>query len=76
MALQDGENPGIDDQPSIYARKSILPNDWYVMISWPDGRQDRVNGFISSGEATEWIAEESAKWMARRTAIDGWRGQN
>jgi hypothetical protein len=54
------------DQPIISARRSRVPNDWHGMITWPDGRKERVNGFASCGEVADWIANDSARWLDAR----------
>ena len=37
---------------------------WFVVVQWPNGREQHVNGFGSEAAAISWIADESAAWLA------------
>ena len=37
---------------------------WYVLASWPNGREEQIDGFVTEAEAQTWIRDESAAWLA------------
>lgn len=39
--------------------------DWYVLVTWPNGRQKQIDRFESEAAALAWIANESKAWLAR-----------
>ena len=48
-------------------------NGWEILISWPDGQTDIVDGLHSEAEADQWIEAELASWdyHQRKFAPDG-----
>ena len=47
-----------DEKPTMLAREMKLGSEWYVRITWSDGRSKDVSGFASEKEAEAWIATE------------------
>jgi hypothetical protein len=37
---------------------------WYILLTWPDGREEQMDDFTSEEEAQAWIDDESAAWLA------------
>jgi hypothetical protein len=60
-----GEPPR-DVEARIFVRQSPGPGGWHVIIAWPDGRQERVNGFLSRDECEAWVRNDSAHWLSLR----------
>jgi hypothetical protein len=42
-------------------------SEWYVLVEWPNGRKQKVNGFKNEAHARGWIEQESAAWIANIT---------
>ena len=63
----------MSDQPIIAeARQFKTEPDWYVLITWPGGRQERVNSFDSEAKAKAWIEDGATEWIRNtRRAGDG-----
>jgi len=40
----------------------ILP-EWYVLATFPDGKELRISGFKTEAAASAWIASGSAYWL-------------
>lgn len=38
---------------------------FYVLVTWPEGQAEHVNGFQSEAEADAWITNDTATWLAR-----------
>jgi hypothetical protein len=36
---------------------------WYILLAWPDGREEQMDDFASEEEAQAWIDDESAAWL-------------
>jgi hypothetical protein len=43
---------------------------YYVLVTWPDGRPEHVNGFKSEAAALAWIESESKGWLANHQKKD------
>ena len=50
--------------PTMTPRQLKFFSEWYVVVAWPDGREQRVNGFDSEAHARGWIDQESEAWIA------------
>ena len=54
-----------------YAGPVRRPNDsddWYVLVTWPNGEAEHVSGFSNALEAKDWIKTQSQSWLKARTA--------
>jgi hypothetical protein len=36
---------------------------WYVLLVWPDGREQQIDDFASEAAAQAWIDNDSAAWL-------------
>ena len=43
-----------------------ISGGFYVRVTLPDGTVERIEGFVTEGEATVWIRDESAVWLRSR----------
>jgi hypothetical protein len=53
--------------PSMRARPLKDFSGWYVLIEWPTGDHEQVYDFGNEAEATAWITDKSATWLAARS---------
>jgi hypothetical protein len=42
--------------------------EWYVLVTWPEGQTDRIDGFTSQRAAELWIEREIHSWEVMRRA--------
>jgi hypothetical protein len=50
--------------PTFVALQSKADSEWYVLVSWQDGRvSQHVTGFQSEEAAQAWIVKESPGWL-------------
>lgn len=56
-----------DTIPTMEARPVGFFSDWYVLVTWPNGKKERVDGFENEAHARGWIAQESEAWIAHAT---------
>jgi hypothetical protein len=38
---------------------------YFVLVTWPDGQKEQVEGFSSEAAARTWIEKHSSDWLAR-----------
>jgi hypothetical protein len=54
--------------PTFSALPSKVGSEWYVLVSWHDGRvPEHVTGFQSEAAALAWITEESPEWLRNKS---------
>jgi hypothetical protein len=53
-------------KPTMEARQLGFFSDWYVVVVWPSGKKQRVDGFNSKAHALGWIEHESPEWIANQ----------
>jgi hypothetical protein len=59
------QNDGMSDNvPTMTPRQFDFFSEWSVVIVWPNGRKQKVNGFTTEAHARGWIEHESAEWLA------------
>ncbi|HEY2658942.1 MAG TPA: hypothetical protein VGI79_04415 [Caulobacteraceae bacterium] len=49
--------------PTMSIRQMQTFSEWYVLVVWPTGKQQQVNGFQSEAHARGWIDTESKAWI-------------
>ena len=47
-------------------------SEWYVLVTWPAGSKDRIDGFENEAHARGWIAQESAAWIEKAKRPRRW----
>jgi hypothetical protein len=63
MLMADDLSPN----PIFTALPSKAGSEWYVLVSWHDGRvPEHVTGFQTEDDARAWIIKESANWLQKR----------
>ena len=45
-------------------------SDWKIIVVWPNGVKQQINGFTSEAHAQGWITHNSAEWIASNTPRD------
>jgi hypothetical protein len=38
---------------------------WMVLVAWPDGQEEQINGFRSSSDALSWLSEGQQEWLSK-----------
>ena len=62
----------VDQEPTFEARPMGIGGAWYVLVTWPDGRIEKVTGFASGALANEWIiGSASQSWIAQKQITNG-----
>ncbi len=46
-----------------------ITGGWYVRATLADGTVERIEGFVTEGEAARWIRNDSIGWLHSRKAI-------
>lgn len=52
-------------KPTLEVRELKDGSAYYVLVTWPDGMEQQVNGFSNREEAHLWIEHDSDAWLAR-----------
>jgi hypothetical protein len=42
--------------------------EWSILVEWPDGREQNINGFDSLAQIRAWIARDSRAWIDKALA--------
>jgi hypothetical protein len=57
----------VSHNPTFSALPSKEGSEWYVLVSWHDGRvPQHVTGFETEDAARAWIAKESPQWLQNK----------
>jgi hypothetical protein len=40
---------------------------WHVVSTYPGGQQEHITGFETEADALDWIANDSADWLEKRS---------
>jgi|HubBroStandDraft_3_1064219.scaffolds.fasta_scaffold3010036_1 hypothetical protein len=57
----------LSSNPTFTALPSKAGSEWYVLVSWHDGRvPEHVTGFQTEDDARGWILKKSADWLQKR----------
>lgn len=51
-------------KPTMEPRQLSFFSEWCVVVVWPDGQKQRIEGFTTEVHARRWIENESAAWIA------------
>jgi hypothetical protein len=54
-----------EPRPTFKAVEMKLLAGWYVLATWPDGREIQIPGFQSKVEIEDWIANQAAEWLLK-----------
>ena len=54
------------ERPEFAVRQTADRLEFYLLISWPNGAEDRVNLFGYQQDAQHWIDRESKNWLPSR----------
>jgi hypothetical protein len=49
---------------NVTFRPVAVDGRWQVEVHWPDGKRQRLSGYVSEDEAQSWIRYYSAQWLA------------
>lgn len=49
--------------PTFEASKLKMGKDWSVLVKWPDGREQYLEGFQTHDEMRVWINDKSLAWL-------------
>jgi len=52
--------------PTLEPRALKDRSGWYVLLTWPSGADEQINGFAAEAEAQTWIEHESQAWITKR----------
>ena len=62
----------VDQEPTFEARPVGIGGAWYVLVTWPDGRIEKVTGFATGALANKWIiGPEAQSWIAQKRINNG-----
>jgi len=56
--------------PTLTPRQLGFFSDWKVLVVWPNGLKQQINGFTSEAHARGWITHNSSDWIAANTPRD------
>lgn len=56
--------------PTLTPRQLGFFSDWKIIVVWPNGVKQQINGFSSEAHARGWITHNSAEWIASNTPRD------
>ena len=56
--------------PTLTPRQLGFFSDWKIIVVWPNGVKQQINGFTSEAHAQGWITHNSAEWIASNTPRD------
>ena len=52
---------------TLAARPVKVGAQWHVVGTYPSGQQERITGFKTEADALDWIANDSADWLEKRS---------
>lgn len=55
-------------RPTMTPRALKDGSAWYIDLTWPDGRTEQIDGFLSESEIGDWISRKSAAWLKAKNA--------
>ncbi len=53
--------------PTLTPKQLGFFSDWKILVVWPNGAKQQINGFTSEAHAQGWIVHNSAEWIAANT---------
>jgi NTP pyrophosphatase (non-canonical NTP hydrolase) len=56
--------------PTLTPRQLGFFSDWKVLVVWPNGLKQQINGFTSEAHAQGWITHNSSDWILANTPRD------
>jgi hypothetical protein len=52
--------------PIVETRELKDGSAWYIVLTWPNGQTENIDGFSSEAEINEWITTKYPGWLAKR----------
>ena len=52
---------------TLAARPVKVGARWHVVGTYPGGQQEHITGFETEAAALDWIANDSADWLKKRS---------
>jgi hypothetical protein len=52
--------------PTLKARELKDGSSWYIVLTWPNGQTENIDGFGSESELNEWITTKYRGWLAKQ----------
>ena len=49
--------------PPMTPNQRTDTSGWEVVVAWPDGPEDRINGFRSLSDVLSWTSEGRQEWL-------------
>jgi hypothetical protein len=67
MAAEQAHNSSMIDKssPTLQARELKDGSAWYIVLTWPNGQTENIDGFGSESELDEWITTKYRAWLAK-----------
>ena len=63
---QAHSSPMIDKGSStLRARELKDGSAWYIVLTWPNGQTENIDGFSSETEINEWMTTKYRGWLAK-----------
>lgn len=69
-STESPRTPADGDAPTFVPRKGVLLREYYVLVTWANGRRMKVGRFLRRPDARRWIEQKSAEWLAQQHAAE------
>jgi len=62
-----GQSNVMKDKSSPILEKRELKDGsaWYIVLTWPNGQTEHIDGFSSESDINEWITTKYRGWLAK-----------
>jgi hypothetical protein len=54
-----------DSSPTMTPHQRKDSAGWMVIVAWPDGTEEQVNGFRSLSDVVSWMPDGSQEWLEK-----------
>ena len=67
IAPEQAHNSRMIDKgsPTLQARELKDGSAWYIVLTWPNGQTENIDGFSSETEINEWMTTKYRGWLAK-----------
>ena len=67
IAPEQAHNSRMIDKgsPTLQARELKDGSAWYIVLTWPNGLTESIDGFSSETEINEWMTTKYRGWLAK-----------